>query len=88
MCFIVSGTRFQEDKVAQGHLKSLGNAFHDISKTEEGKVLLDAMEGLASRIQVELFNQNCMKRSEPETHIYFIFRLKVHSRMESRFVSV
>merc|ERR1712227_1084568 len=50
---LLSGTRFQEDKVAQGHLKSLGNAFHDISKTKEGTVLLDSMEGLAKRIQTE-----------------------------------
>ena len=51
---LLSGTSFQEDKEAQGHLQSLGAAFHEISKTEEGQVLLVSMEGLARRIKVHL----------------------------------
>ena len=42
---LLAGTSFQQDKVTQGHLESLGGAFHEISKTEEGQVLLTAMEG-------------------------------------------
>ena len=42
---LLDGTSFQQDKVTQGHLESLGGAFHEISKTEEGQVLLTAMEG-------------------------------------------
>ena len=49
---ISTGTTFEEDRVAQGHLKSLGSAFQEISKTEEGQVMLVAMEGLATRIKV------------------------------------
>merc|ERR1712241_308575 len=50
---LLSGTSFQEDRVAQGHLNSLGDAFHEISKTNEGQVLLGSMEGLATRIKTE-----------------------------------
>ena len=50
--FLSPGTTFEEDRVAQGHLKSLGSAFQEISKTEEGQVMLVAMEGLATRIKV------------------------------------
>ena len=49
---LLSGTSFQEDEVAQEHLQSLGAAFHEISKTAEGQVLLVSMEGLAHRIKV------------------------------------
>ena len=42
---LLAGTSFQQDKVTQGHLESLGGAFHEISKTDEGQVLLTAMEG-------------------------------------------
>merc|ERR1711874_179335 len=37
---LLDGTSFQQDKVTQGHLESLGGAFHEISKTDEGQVLL------------------------------------------------
>jgi len=50
---LLKGTTFQEDDVAQGHLQCLGDAFYDISKTDEGQVLLLAMEGLATRIKNE-----------------------------------
>ena len=49
---LLSGTTFHQDSIAQGHLKSLGAAFHEISKTEEGQVMLVAMEGIATRIKV------------------------------------
>ncbi len=49
---LLSGTSFQEDEVAQQHLQSLGAAFHEISKTADGQVLLVSMEGLAHRIKV------------------------------------
>ena len=49
---LLSGTAFQEDELAQEHLQSLGAAFHEISKTAEGQVLLVSMEGLAQRIKV------------------------------------
>ena len=42
---ILSGTSFNDDREAQGHLQSLADAFHDISKTDEGQVLLCSMEG-------------------------------------------
>ena len=42
---LLDGTSFQQDKVTQGHLESLGGAFREISKTDEGQVLLTAMEG-------------------------------------------
>eukprot|EP00092_Neocalanus_flemingeri_P035352 GFUD01038465.1.p1 GENE.GFUD01038465.1~~GFUD01038465.1.p1 ORF type:complete len:167 (+),score=39.56 GFUD01038465.1:35-535(+) len=50
---LLSGTSFQEDRVAQGHLTSLGEAFHEIGKTAEGQVMLVAMEGLAGQIRSE-----------------------------------
>ena len=49
---LLSGTTFQDDKLAQEHLQDLGAAFHEISKTAEGQVLLVSMEGLAQRIKV------------------------------------
>merc|ERR1712241_1139 len=58
---LLSGTSFQEDRVAQGHLNSLGDAFHEISKTNEGQVLLGSMEGLATRIRVGLGAENPLK---------------------------
>ena len=50
---LLSGTSFQEDAAAQGHLKSLGDAFHEIGQSEEGQIMLTAMEGLAGRIKTE-----------------------------------
>ena len=47
--------------MAQGHLNSLGDAFHEISKTNEGQVLLGSMEGLATRIKVGLGAENPLK---------------------------
>ena len=47
--------------MAQGHLNSLGDAFHEISKTSEGQVLLGSMEGLATRIKVGLGAENPLK---------------------------
>ena len=47
--------------MAQGHLNSLGDAFHEISKTSEGQVLLGSMEGLATRIKVGLGADNPLK---------------------------
>ena len=61
MLIFISGTSFQEDRVAQGHLNSLGDAFHEISKTSEGQVLLGSMEGLATRIKVGLGAENPLK---------------------------
>ena len=48
--------------MAQGHLNSLGDAFHEISKTSEGQVLLGSMEGLATRIKVGLGAENPLKQ--------------------------
>ena len=50
---LLSGTSFQEDAAAQGHLKSLGDAFYEIGQSEEGQIMLTAMEGLAGRIKTE-----------------------------------
>merc|ERR1712059_231885 len=50
---LLAGTSFSQDKVAQEHLKSLGDAFHDIWKTKEGQTMLAAMEGLAGQIKSE-----------------------------------
>merc|ERR1712183_64370 len=58
---LLSGTTFQEDRVAQGHLQSLGDAFHEIGKTEEGQVMLVAMEGLAARIHTESSFKDAVK---------------------------
>merc|ERR1712202_2211 len=58
---LLSGTSFQEDRVAQGHLQSLGDAFHEIGKTEEGQVMLVAMEGLASQIRTESSFKDAVK---------------------------
>merc|ERR1712203_495460 len=58
---LLAGTSFQQDKVTQGHLESLGGAFHEISKTEEGQVLLTAMEGLAKRIKTDVSFKDAVK---------------------------
>merc|ERR1712236_51999 len=58
---LLSGTSFQEDTVAQGHLKSLGDAFHEIGKTEEGQIMLQAMEGLATQIRSESSFKDAVK---------------------------
>merc|ERR1712215_463040 len=58
---LLSGTSFQEDRVAQGHLKSLGDAFHEIGKTEEGQIMLQAMEGLATQIRSESSFKDAVK---------------------------
>merc|ERR1712096_211134 len=58
---LLSGTSFQEDRVAQGHLQSLGDAFHEIGKTEEGQVMLVAMEGLATQIRTESSFKDAVK---------------------------
>merc|ERR1712059_178598 len=50
---LLAGTSFSQDKVAQDHLKSLGDAFHEIGKTKEGQTMLAAMEGLAGQIKSE-----------------------------------
>ena len=64
---LLAGTTFQEDELAQEHLQSLGAAFHEISKTAEGQVLLVSMEGLAQRIKVnrvERVKQLTLKHSK------------------------
>merc|ERR1711881_666667 len=58
---LLAGTSFQQDKVTQGHLESLGGAFHEISKTDEGQVLLTAMEGLAKRIKTDVSFKDAVK---------------------------
>ena len=72
---LLSGTSFQEDEVAQEHLQSLGAAFHEISKTAEGQVLLVSMEGLAHRIKVNEDNQ--------PTRVYHLL-LSVRGRVQRR----
>ena len=58
---LLSGTSFQTDTAAQGHLKSLGDAFYEIGKSEEGQVMLQAMEGLARKIQTETSFKDAVK---------------------------
>merc|ERR1711874_805496 len=58
---LLDGTSFQQDREAQGHLESLGGAFHEISKTDEGQVLLCSMEGLATRIKTEVSFKDAVK---------------------------
>lgn len=58
---LLSGTSFMQDEVAQSHLEALGLAFQEIGKTEEGQVMLYAMEGLASRIHTESSFKDAVK---------------------------
>ena len=58
---LLSGTSFQEDRVAQDHLNSLGNSFYEISKTAEGQVMLGAMEGLVGQIKTESAFKDAVK---------------------------
>merc|ERR1712227_799 len=58
---LLTGTSFHQDNQAQEHLQSLATAFHDISKTDEGQVLLCSMEGLATRIKSEVSFKDAVK---------------------------
>merc|ERR1711887_215376 len=44
-----------------GHLKSLGDAFYSISQSEEGQVMLTAMEGLAMKVKTETSFSDAVK---------------------------
>ena len=46
---LLSGTSFNSDGETRGHLQSLATAFHEISQTDHGQMLLSALEGESSR---------------------------------------
>ena len=46
---LLSGTTFSSDTETKGHLQSLATAFHEIAQSNEGQMLLSALEGETSQ---------------------------------------
>merc|ERR1711915_1060924 len=58
---LLSGTSFNSDRETRGHLQSLAAAFHEISQTDHGQMLLSALEGLATKIKTEVSFKDAVK---------------------------
>ena len=84
---ILSGTSFNDDREAQGHLQSLADAFHDISKTDEGQVLLCSMEGKQSKCLAQCLVCISGLATRIRTEVSFKDAVKVCFRLAKKITS-